>query len=203
MESRIRARIGLAAAALAIAPSVAAAHPGPGAHAFGEAFAHPFGGADHLLAMGAVGLLAAWTAAGDPSRRAALWALPLAFVGAMTAGGALGAAGTGVPFVEEGILASVLLLGVVVASAARWPLSAGAPLVALCAVLHGHAHGTELAAGGSLGVAQATGFVAATLLIHGAGIVLGTALARRGREGLYRIAGAAVALGGAALLVAA
>ena len=66
-----------------------------------------------MLAMVAVGL---W--AGLNGGRA-LWAWPAAFVGVMLAGGALGMAGVPVPLVEPGILASVVVLGLLVLAAAR------------------------------------------------------------------------------------
>lgn len=80
-------------AALLLTPTAALAHTGAHTgHAGGAplvaGLSHPLGGADHLLAMVAVGL---W-AAGIGGR--AVWALPLAFVAAMVAGGGLGAAGS-------------------------------------------------------------------------------------------------------------
>ena len=77
-----------------------------------------------MLAMVAVGL---W--AGINGGRA-LWAWPAAFVGVMLAGGALGMAGVPVPLVEPGILASVIVLGLLVLTAARLPVALGAALVA-------------------------------------------------------------------------
>ena len=77
----------------------------------------------------------------------------------------------------------------------RPPLAAAAALVGVFAIFHGHAHGTELAAGESA-VLYSMGFVIATGCLHAAGIALGTA--RRwpwGRVAL-RAAGAVVAVGG-------
>ena len=65
-----------------------------------------------MLAMVAVGL---W--AGLNGGRA-LWAWPVAFVGVMIVGGALGAAELPLPWVEPGILASVVVLGLLVVAAA-------------------------------------------------------------------------------------
>ena len=75
----------------------------------------------------------------------ALWVWPAAFVGVMLIGGALGMAHVAVPFVEPGILASVVALGLLVALAVDLPVAAGAAIVAVFALLHGHAHGTEVA----------------------------------------------------------
>jgi urease accessory protein len=161
---------------------------------FGSGFGHPWSGLDHMLAMLAVGL---W--AGLNGGRA-LWAWPAAFVGVMLAGGALGMAGASVPMVEPGILASVVVLGLLVLAAARLPVVAGVGLVALFALLHGHAHGAELPAETAAGT-YAMGFAVATALLHGVG--LGTAHLVRGETGrlIVRGAGALVAVAGLALAV--
>src|SRR4051812_23902188 len=96
--------------ALAMLPTAAFAHVGLGhADGFAHGFEHPLGGADHVLAMVAVGLLSARLGG------RALWAAPLAFMGMMVVGGALGAAHVDVPFVEIGIGLSVLVLGLILA----------------------------------------------------------------------------------------
>ena len=89
---------------LIVFPSLALAHTGVGEttglmHGFG----HPIGGADHMLAMIAVGLWAAQIGG------RALWVVPCTFVGVMVLGGVLGFMGLPVPFVEEGILVSILI----------------------------------------------------------------------------------------------
>jgi urease accessory protein len=164
------------------------------AGSFAAGFTHPWTGLDHMLALLAVGL---W--AGLNGGRA-LWAWPAAFVGAMLAGGALGIAGVFVPLAEPGILASVVVLGLLVLTAARLPLALGAALVVLFAVLHGHAHGAELPDGAAAGAYMA-GFALATALLHAIGI----GIAWVGRNGigtlLVRGAGAAVAAVGIALAV--
>lgn len=154
----------LAAAAL-LAPVPALAH-GAGDHVHGvvAGLMHPIGGMDHVLAMVAVGL---W--AGLMGGRAVL-ALPALFLGGMALGGVLGMEGIGLPMVEGGILASVIVLGVLVASAARVSLGLALPIVAAFGVLHGNAHGLELADGnGALG--YAAGFLLATAALHGAGVL--------------------------------
>jgi urease accessory protein len=161
---------------------------------FATGFAHPWTGLDHLLALLTVGL---W--AGLNGGRA-LWAWPVTFVGATLAGGALGMAGVFVPLAEPGIVASVIILGLLVLTAARLPLAPGAALIVLFALLHGHAHGAELADGATAGAYMA-GFALATALLHAVGI----AIAWVGRDGigahLVRGAGAAVAAVGVALAV--
>ena len=69
------------AAAMALLPTAALAHPGFGpATGFAHGFAHPISGLDHVLAMVMVGLLA-YELGGR-----ALWALPATFVLVMAAG---------------------------------------------------------------------------------------------------------------------
>lgn len=73
-----------------------------------------------------------------------LWGVPLAFVSAMALGGALGMMGIAVTFVEQGIILSVLLLGVFVAAAVKLPLPLSIAIVGVFAVFHGNAHGLEM-----------------------------------------------------------
>lgn len=151
---------------------------------------HPVGGTDHVLAMLAVGLLAA------QGTGRALWALPACFVAAMLAGGAMGAGGLPFPAVEPMILASIVILGMLVALAVRLPLGALVGMVAVFGTAHGWAHGAEGPATGL--AAYALGFAGATVLLHLAGIVLGRLLPMTATRGL----GAGAAVAGLALAVA-
>lgn len=185
-------------AALAILAAVTAspafAHTGvDSVHGFAAGLAHPMVGADHVLAMVAVGL---W--AGLIGGRA-LWAWPAAFVGVMAIGGAIGMAGLGLPWVEAGIGLSVVALGLLVALKAPAPLAVGAALCGAFALFHGHAHGAELPHGMG-GITYAAGFLLATAALHAAGIGLALGLARFATPMLTRAAGGAVALAGLALL---
>ncbi|MBS0437733.1 MAG: HupE/UreJ family protein [Proteobacteria bacterium] len=154
-------------AAFALATPLAQAHEGAGlAGGFMSGFAHPLLGWDHVVAMLAVGLWGAFL--GAP----ALWLLPVVFPLVMAAGGALGVLGVPLPAVEVGIAVSAIALGSVVAGALRPPLWAAALLVALFAVFHGHAHGTELPQAASP-LAYSLGFVIATGALHLTGIALG------------------------------
>ena len=184
-------------AALSLVPTAAFAHTGVGdGHGFVHGFAHPLGGLDHILAMVTVGLFA-WQLGGR-----ALWLVPASFVLAMTAGGALGMADISVPFVELGIAASILVLGIIVAAGVKAPVAIATGLVGAIAIFHGHAHGTEMPIDAS-GAAYAAGFVLATALLHASGIALGMLIGRfsdaYGRIG-YQVSGGLVALAGAAIL---
>ena len=183
----------LAAAALSTA---AEAHTGIGStSAFSAGLVHPLTGIDHILAMVAVGLWAGLR--GGP----ALWVWPATFVGAMLMGGALGMTGIGLPFVEKGILLSVLALGVAAALALRPSVAVGMALIALAGLFHGHAHGTEVPADAS-GLVYAAGFALATAALHAAGVAATVAATRFALPVVARVAGAATALAGLALMIA-
>ncbi len=181
---------------LLLLPTFAHANVGVGATSgFAHGFGHPLSGMDHLLAMLAVGLWAAQTGG------RALWAVPLTFVGVMAAGGVLGMAGIPLPPAETGIVLSVLMLGVLVAASVRLPLVASMAIVGLFALCHGHAHGTEVPATAS-GLTYGAGFLAATALLHAAGIGLGIGIQKAATPQLVRVMGAVIALGGAYLWLA-
>jgi urease accessory protein len=117
----------------------------------------------------------------------------------MALGFALAVAGAPLPFVEPAILASVVVLGLVVATAARLGGPAAAAVVAVFALFHGHAHGGELGTAGAWSFAA--GFMIATALLHIAGAGFGVGLARLSDRGIFaRILGAATATAGAALI---
>ncbi|SDD94313.1 urease accessory protein [Variovorax sp. CF079] len=183
---------------IAALPLAAAAHTGADAglhHGFMSGFLHPLTGFDHLAAMVAVGLWSALTA-----RRAwpdLLWA-PLGFALMLLAGALLGLAGVQLPVVEPMIAASLLVLGLLVVTQRRLPALAAAALVGLFAVFHGVAHGQELA-GESGAALTLAGMLAATVLLHAAGIAIGWSL-RHANRWVPRVAGAAVAIFGVALL---
>jgi urease accessory protein len=161
-------------------------------------FMHPIMGSDHVLAMIAVGLWAAQRGGAD------LWRLPAAFIGTMVFGMVLALADIGLPMVELGIAGSVVMLGVLVGFAARIPSTAAVSLVALFALFHGHAHGTELP-GTAMPVLYAVGFVAATALLHGVGAGAGLFAKRFGTcaaAHALRACGALVALAGTLLAAA-
>ena len=193
--SRTAAGFALLLAALPLAASAHVGVDGGLHHGFTTGFLHPLTGADHLAAMLAVGLWSALTA-----RRAwpdLLWA-PLGFASMLLVGALLGLAGFSVPAVEPMIAASVLVLGLLVATRRRLPPLAAGALVGCFALFHGAAHGYELS-GVSGAALTLAGMLAATVLLHAAGIAIGASL-RQGNRWLPRIAGAAVALFGVALL---
>jgi urease accessory protein len=150
---------------------------------------HPISGLDHVLAMVAVGLWGAQL--GSP----AIWVLPVAFPMVMAFGGMLGLIGVPLPGIEYGIAASAILLGVAVMFELRPPLAIAAAIVAIFAIFHGHAHGTELPAGQS-GLLYSMGFVIATGCLHAVGITIGTVHRWGWGQKFLRLAGAVVTMGG-------
>ena len=189
-------RLALTSLPALLAAGPALAHLNPEEHgSFAAGFTHPVFGADHVLAMLCVGLWAALLGG------RALWQLPVGFVAAMGLGFRLALSGVGLPFVEPAILASVLVLGVLVALALRLPARGAVAIVAAFGLFHGHAHGAEIGAATAAG--YLAGFALATMALHLAGLTLGLALSRlhlirltRGAGGLVALAGAWLAIGG-------
>jgi urease accessory protein len=97
----------------------------------------------------------------------------------------------------------VVVLGMLVALRVKWPVAAAMALVGVFAIFHGHAHGEEMPLDAP-GAAYAAGFLAATALLHMAGIGLGVGIERIGGSYWHRtaqVSGSAMALAGVALLV--
>lgn len=166
------------AAVLGLLSTLAQAHPGhPDHEAWGIAagFAHPFLGLDHLLAMAAVGV---WSAAVLPAGRRVMG--PAVFLAMLLLGALLPSAGLVFPGLEAGVALSLVAFGALLLAArgpmtarpARLPVPAGLALVGMAALLHGMAHGAELPPSQSF-AGYAVGFMAASALLHGAGLVAG------------------------------
>jgi urease accessory protein len=190
-------RLALLSLALAALPTAAFAHTGVGdTSGFAHGFMHPTGGLDHVLAMVAVGLLAARLGG------RALWLVPLSFVSMMVLGGVAGASGISLPFVEMGISGSILVLGFVIALGRQLPTVLAMTLVGFFGIFHGHAHGTEMPVDVQ-GFAYGAGFVLATTLLHAAGLALGIGadrLAGSWSARAARVAGGAMAAAGAGIM---
>ncbi|MEO8062178.1 MAG: HupE/UreJ family protein [Pseudomonadota bacterium] len=146
---------------IAALPALAQAHPG---HDAGISFAsgamHPLTGIDHLLALLAVGLLAARMGG------RALLAIPAAFLALLAVGIALGFEGVQLDYVEPAILASILICGALAALPPRHLPVATAALAALFAIFHGNAHGMEVVAG-LVRMEYATGLMTGSALVIG------------------------------------
>jgi urease accessory protein len=177
------------------APAAALAHPGhDGAGGLVHGFVHPVTGIDHVLAMIAVGVLAALYGG------RALWLVPMSFLFAMAAAGAIGMAGIPVQIVEAGIGLSIVVLGLMIAFQIKPPTLVAMVVVGFFALFHGYAHGSEMP-NGPAGLSFGAGFLIATALLLSAGEGLGLLLQRRTlSRRLIQASGGAMALVGIAVL---
>ena len=171
-------------------PKIVFAHTGlGGTSGLWDGLTHPITGLDHICAMVGVGLWAAQR--GGRS----LWIIPLAFLTVMAIGGVLGTMAISIPFVERGIVASVLILGILIAATVRLPLLVSVLIVGTFALFHGHAHGTEMQQTVS-GLLYGIGFLLTTSLLHLVGIAIGWFARQSAATWLPSYAGAAIVLCG-------
>jgi urease accessory protein len=167
-------------------------HDGVG---FATGLLHPALGFDHFLAMLSVGILSAQMGG------RAIWYVPATFVLIMVLGGVLGMHDAPIPSVEMGIAVSVLVLGIALATESYVPTWIALTGVAVFAIFHGHAHGTEMPV-----IAEpwlyALGFVTGTSIIHLSGVFIGLGSGRLQRgEALLRVLGLAIGAAGAYLVI--
>ncbi|MCW5654881.1 HupE/UreJ family protein [Hydrogenophaga sp.] len=161
----------IAATLLTGLAGAAQAHTGHGTSSLFEGLVHPFG-ADHLLAMVAVGV---WSVSALPAGKA--WWGPVTFLGALIVSAALGAAGVTVPYLEHAISLSVVLFGLMLIFASRrLPVALGLGLIAAASSLHGLAHGAETPGTGFAG--YAAGFMLTTAALHVGGVGIGLGIRR-------------------------
>jgi urease accessory protein len=174
--------------------TAACAHEGGGLSGdFYSGFIHPLLGWDHVFAMVAVGLWAAFL--GKP----AVWILPLVFLLVMTIGGVLGLSGVAVPSVDMGISVSLLVFGAMVAVAARPSARIVALLAGAFAIFHGYAHGVDLP-GTASPVTYTMGFVTATGLLYISGTAIGLLVRSPAGRLAVQAGGGVIALAGAGFL---
>ena len=173
--------------------TVFAHHNGVESAGFMAGVLHPFSGLDHLLAMGAVGLWASQIG------QKAVWALPSSFVAMMVAGVVIAMAGVSMPYVETGILLSVLVLGGLVTTALTLPTFFSMLIVGSFALFHGYAHGTEVSV---VSMAYIAGFVVSTAVLHATGTITGLFLHQLNSEKIARFVGGLITLAGMYLVFA-
>jgi len=152
---------------LLIASAGAFAHTGHGTDGFMAGLEHPLG-ADHLLAMLAVGL---WSVFALPVGR--VWQGPATFMLALVVSALFGASGVHVPYLEHAISASVVVFGLMLVLATHQPpVFMGLGLIGVAASLHGLAHGAEAPESGAF-AAYAAGFLLTTAVLHFGGVFAG------------------------------
>lgn len=175
--------------------SAAQAHSG-GSLGLLSAWLHPLTGADHFVAMIAVG---AWSA---QLGGRAVWTVPLAFLACMMLGGVVGFHLVDVPGVELGVALSVLLLGLAIGSGKRIAVPAAAFAVGVFGACHGYLHGYELTVL-ERPVLSTMGFMVTTACLHVVGLVMARAALKTQRGDLaLKAAGWLAAAFGAYLLAA-
>jgi len=133
---------------------------------FISGLSHPILGFDHLLAMVSVGILSAQMGG------RAIWSVPFVFVAVMLLGGALGIQGVPIFSVEVGIAFSVFALGIALVAEKKAPPMLAMLLVAVFAIFHGHAHGTEMPHLAQP-ILYALGFFVGTASLHIVGVLIG------------------------------
>lgn len=206
-----RTMLALTGAAMALSAPIVMAHTGadllPHGHetdawqALQDGLRHPFTGLDHLAAMVSVGCWSALRLPASASRSLRdLLVAPAAFAGMLLAGALIGMTGASLPGIEPMIAASLLVLGLLVATRMKLGAAVGGAIVGLFAVFHGVAHGAELQGH----AAALAGMLLSTLTLHAAGLMAGLALQRAAEHPASRwgsrLAGGSVALFGAGLL---
>lgn len=165
-------------------------HAHIGVHADGSfetGLLHPFSGMDHMLAMIAVGLWAAQSGGRN------LVMMPAAFMLAMALGASVGVSGGYLPLAEGAVALSVVILGVFLALAVRGAWQWTAPLIAVFALFHGYAHGTEVPQFADP-ARYFAGVLLATGALHACGIAAAYTLSTRAT--VLRAGGAAISLAG-------
>lgn len=161
-----------------------------------EGVFHPVIGIDHFVAMFAVGLWASQIGG------KAIWYIPLTFVVMMIIGSVLGISGVFFSDIELGIAVSVVLLGYLILLSIHLPTIISMGLVSLFALLHGHAHGTELPQMASP-IFYSLGFVFSTISIHFLGLGVGSLAQKKVLETpiLIRAGGGVITIFGLILLI--
>jgi urease accessory protein len=187
-------RLVLAILAL-LAPTAALAHTGVGPiNSFWAGLAHPLLGADHLLAMVAVGL---WAALAAPRL---FWVAPAGFLAGILGGGFLGMTGLAFPGIEVMIAGSVVVFGALALFKIQAPAVLAFSVAAIFGGAHGFAHGAEMPLGGGA-LQYAAGFLIATATLHALGAATGLTVKHFNLVRLGQAAGGAVAAAGVILTV--
>ena len=149
---------------------------------FGTGLTEPVWVLQHLLGFLAIGL---WS---GQNGGASVWQLPVAALTAVLSAGLAAQIGIRLPYAAEGLSASLILMGGLVATGLRAPLALGVLTVAAAGAFHGYAH-----MGGPLFWA---GLSSGVLLVICAGMGLSAALGQAASARVVQMCGGAVALAG-------
>lgn len=174
-------------------PQDALAHGGHGGGGFQAGLMHPVLGLDHLLAMVSVGIVS--TQIGGK----AIWSVPASFVLIMAFGGYAGMhsyafmdINTIITVVEQGIILSVIALGLAIALDKAIPVILAMIACGFFGFFHGFAHGIEIP-DVALSMPYIAGFMVSTALLHLVGVGIGE-VAKKFANGVtfLRYAGAVI-----------
>jgi len=188
-------RLLVAAAVIVTSASPALAHMGSEAHSgLSAGLTHPLFGADHLLAMVAIGL---WAAVAAPRL---FWVAPAGFLAGMVGGGIAALLGLSWLGIEMMIVGSVVLFGALALFRVQINALLAFAAAAVFGGAHGAAHMIEMPAGG-VAAEYAIGFLVSTALLHGAGVLFGLLTHRFDALRVGQAAGGAVAAAGVFLML--
>ena len=154
-------------------PVFAHAHSGgQHLHGFIEGLNHPFSGIDHIIAMLAVGVWAKQRGGHH------VYLLPVTFVLMMAVAALVGMSGIEIIQTETGIMASNAALIALVLITPRFSTPLSIAIVGFFALFHGFSHGAEMPLA-TESLSYMAGFMAATALLHGIGVLLVTVWSNR------------------------
>lgn len=165
-----------------------------------EGFVRPLITVQHLLAMIAIGVLAAKIGG------RAIWTVPLTFIGVLIIGSVAGAAGGANDLVQYGVAISLLLLGLGLLIQQRIPEALALVIAVVFALFHGYAHGEAIRPEQTVVflVAYILGFLMSTAGLQVIGTLVGFIALRSPRGTLFlRFSGGMIALVGVFFLLGA
>lgn len=177
----------------ALSPSMVWAHAGHEHLSFASGALHLFTGLDHLLALIASGLCLGMLG----QRRQQISNLLL--IGAVLLAAVLVAPALPAFNMEPAIIATLIVLGSLLALALTMPVQYRVFLLAGVAAIHGLTHGQEMAA---QSIAYAAGLALTSVAVMGASLCAAVILQRKQWQKLIRAAGFTIAAGGILLLSA-
>lgn len=177
------------AAAFMLFPAVAMAHVGDHSLLNWKAgFLHPLTGLDHLLALIAAGV---WLAQSESRSK---WVFIVGFTGLLAIALVVGTQFTHLGF-ESGIVATLIILGALMACAVRGPLILRSLVIGAVAAIHGFVHGTELLSGEGV-LPFALALVVSSLMVLAIAVTVGMRSEKFARGMVARIAGVLLILFG-------
>lgn len=154
---------------------------------------HPFSGIDHLVVMLAIGL---WSSFQQKSTKLAI---PSTFLILMPLSACLATMGLTVPFIEAGIICSLIIMGVLLGGLFSYRVVSAILITSLVAFFHGYAHGSEWLSNSSMS-AYILGFTISTAALLAMGFAAGQLISRTKQTHWVRYFGLLSALLGSYLL---